>query len=213
MSDDKKKAIKNFFRSVGVALFALIQLILLGAGTLFDKQDIDFYLGGKVFDSKLLIYLWLAVNLSGMLHLYITRKNEKGKQNYVAVIVSAVMLMASFWLVADNAIDCFKHNKVSANIVLSGEKEVFLQEYEDKEKYNSIYVYQIQHKHLAKKLGSIDERYFSNNCLQQNEYAHEYDEQSNKLDIVCAYGTFGGEHIMLEPDYDNGSLRYTFELE
>ena len=65
----------------------------------------------------------------------------------------------------------------------------------------------------AKKLGKIDESYFSNKCLSQDKYTYEYDEASKKLTIICEYGTYGDSFVSLKEEYDTGFWEEEFILE
>lgn len=98
------------------------------------------------------------------------------------------------------------------NKILLNERATYSKFGERKFEYTYMDVYQIKGI-TVKKLGEINETYFSNKCLSQDKYSYEYDEQSKKLTVICEYGTYGDSVVHLKEEYDTGFWSGEFTLE
>ena len=65
---------------------------------------------------------------------------------------------------------------------------------------------------FAKKLGEIDETYYSIKALEEGKLVCTYSDDASVLMIECGYGTFGNDRVQLTPEYDTGTLKYEFKL-
>ncbi|MDE5937330.1 MAG: hypothetical protein K2G83_08000 [Ruminococcus sp.] len=65
---------------------------------------------------------------------------------------------------------------------------------------------------IARKLGVIDEVYFSVKCVEEDMYTYFFDAESGTVTIECSYGWFGDGTVMMNPDYETGKIRYVFKL-
>ncbi|MCM1133368.1 MAG: hypothetical protein NC340_07840 [Ruminococcus flavefaciens] len=79
---------------------------------------------------------------------------------------------------------------------------------------NSTYidVYRVNGR-IAKKLGVIDEVYFSVECIKNDMYTYFINYEKNTITIECSYGTFGDGIVMMNPAYDTGKIQYIFKLD
>ncbi len=65
---------------------------------------------------------------------------------------------------------------------------------------------------IARKLGVIDEVYFSVKCVEENMYNYFFDAESKTVTIECSYGWFGDGVVMMNPDCETGKIQYVFNL-
>lgn len=66
---------------------------------------------------------------------------------------------------------------------------------------------------IAKKIGVIDEMYFSVECIKEDMYTYFINADKSTITIECSYGFFGDGIIMMNPAYETGKIRYVFKLE
>lgn len=65
---------------------------------------------------------------------------------------------------------------------------------------------------VARKLGVIDEVYFSAKCVEEDMYTYFIDSESGTVTIECSYGWFGDGIVMMNPDYETGKIQYIFSI-
>ena len=135
------------------------------------------------------------------------------------MIPFAVIFVLEAGLIVWYAYDNINEKADRERLVLSDGNEILLKERiahitigETRFEHTYMDVYHING-FAAKKLGEIDETYFSNKCLSQDKYTYEYDEASKKLTIICEYGTYGNEVVRLKEEYDTGFWEKEFTLE
>ena len=76
----------------------------------------------------------------------------------------------------------------------------------------SIAVYRVNGR-IAKKLGVIDEAYFSVECLRDGMYDYFINHEKNTVTIECSYGSFGDGIIQMNPAFETGKIQYVFKLD
>lgn len=143
----------------------------------------------------------------------------KSKKRIICMTLCAVMFVLQTGVIVWYVYDDTKNITDTEQITLSDGNEILLKErishYKIGEtRFEDTYmdVYQINGI-TAKKLGKIDETYFSNKCLLQDKYAYEYDEVGKKLTVTCEYGTYGDSVVRLKEEYDTGFWSEEFTLE
>lgn len=143
----------------------------------------------------------------------------KSKKRIICMTLCAVMFVLQTGVIVWYVYDDTKNITDTEQITLSDGNEILLKErishYKIGEtRFEDTYmdVYQINGI-TAKKLGKIDETYFSNKCLLQDKYAYEYDEVGKKLTVICEYGTYGDSVVRLKEEYDTGFWSEEFTLE
>ena len=212
-TDTKKKIKIGIF---DIFVFVILAIIL-GFLIYLEAVDRELFLFGYVwypnyigFFSEVLMFAWL-------LWAWIGAPKSKKRRN--VIIVCAVILVLEAGLIVWSAYDNINEKTDRERIVLSDGKEIMLSERIDylklsESKFELTYmdVYQINGI-AAKKLGTIDETYFSNKCLSQDKYTYEYDEAGKKLTVICEYGTYGDSVVRLKEEYDTGFLSKEFTLE
>ncbi|MDE5741734.1 MAG: hypothetical protein K2H90_04725 [Oscillospiraceae bacterium] len=195
----------------------VILAIILGFLIYLKAVDRELFLFGYVwypnyigFFSEVLMFAWLLLAWIGA---------PKSKKRRNVIIVCAVMLVLEAGLIVWSVYDHTKNTADTERITLSDGSEIILHERvtyskfgEKKFEYTYMDVYQINGI-TSKKLGRIDETYFSNKCLSQDKYTYEYDEAGKKLTVICEYGTYGDSVVRLKEEYDTGFLSKEFTLE
>lgn len=179
--------------------------------------------GGELF---LFGYVWHYTDIGNFLNAFLCvwyfiswvgqPKSAKRRNIMILCVVLFVLeIVLIFWAVYEdikNTADMEQITLSDGNKILLNERTTYSKFGERKFEYTYMDVYQINGI-TAKKLGKIDETYFSNKCLSQDKYSYEYDEQSKKLTVVCEYGTYGDGMVRLKEEYDTGFWSEEFTLE
>ncbi|MDE5577277.1 MAG: hypothetical protein K2J11_07815, partial [Oscillospiraceae bacterium] len=159
---------------------------------------------------QLVLWVWNFISWIGQ-----PKSKKRTKCMVVCAVFFALEVGVIVWAVHEN----IKNTVDIEQITLSDGNEILLKERIShttigKTRFEDTYmdVYQINGI-AAKKLGEIDESYFSNKCLLQDKYTYEYDEASKKLTIICEYGTYGNGVVRLKEEYDTGFWEKEFTLE
>lgn len=179
--------------------------------------------GGELF---LFGYVWHYTDIGNFLNAllcvwifipWIGQPKSAKRRNIL--ILCAVLFVLEIGLISWAVYEDIKYTADMEQITLSDGNKIFLKERTtyskfDERKYEYTYldVYQINGI-TSKKLGRIDETYFSNKCLSQDKYAYEYDEAGKKLTVICEYGTYGDSVVRLKEEYDTGFWSEEFILE
>lgn len=212
-TDTKKKSKFRIFDIAAVGISALI----LGLSVYFK------IVGGELF---LFGYAWNSTDTGNFLNAFLCvwiftswqEQPESAKRRKV-MILCAVLFVLELGLLSWSAYEKINGKADRERLVLSDGNEILLSERithstigETKFEFTYMDVYQI--KGIAvKKLGRIDETYFSNKCLSQDKYTYEYDGTSKKLTIICEYGTYGDGFVRLKEEYDTGFWEEEFTLQ
>lgn len=193
----------------------VISVIILGFFIYLVRTDSELYLFGYMWKVNYIVIFLQAVTFASY---FISWTGQpKSKKRTKAMISFAVIFVLEAGLLVWSAYDNINEKADKERIVLSDGKEVMLSERIDyiagtKIELTYMDVYQINGI-AAKKLGKIDESYFSNKCLLQDKYTYEYDEAGKKLTIICEYGTYGDGTVRLKEEYDTGFWEKEFILE
>lgn len=75
-----------------------------------------------------------------------------------------------------------------------------------------INVYHVKDR-IARKIGVIDEVYFSVECIKDGLYDYFINYEKNTVTIECSYGYFGDGIIEINPAYETGKIQYVFKLD
>lgn len=207
-TESKKKTKIRIFDIVVIVILAAI----LGFLIYLKAVDRELFLFGYVWYPN-----YIGFFLEVLLLAWIGAPKSKKRRN--VIIVCAVMLVLEAGLIVWAVYDNIKNTADTEQITLSDRNKILLNESttygkigEKKFEYTYMDVYQINGI-AAKKLGRIDETYFSNKCLSQDKYSYEYDEQSKMLTVVCEYETYGDGTVRLKEEYDTGFWSGEFTLE
>lgn len=196
----------------------LVVLALILAAFIYLKAtDRDMFLFGRVFDRTLLSpVFWIP---AAAVHMIMWEEKEPGKKRKSMLIVWCILIAVITVSLAYCIYDDIENIADMETIALSDGNTVLLSERIDywtgiEKRYELTYldVYKINGL-TAKKVGEIDESYFSNKCLSQDKYTYEYDETGKKLKIICEYGTYGDSVVRLKEEYDTGFWEEEFLLE
>ena len=138
----------------------------------------------------------------------------KSKKRTKCMIACAVMFALEASVIVWAVYEDVKNIVDTEQITLSDGNEILLKERITHDKIGEtrfeityISVYQINGI-AAKKLGGINETYFSNKCLLQDKYSYEYDEAGKKLTVICEHGS-----ASIEEEYGTGFWEKEFTLE
>lgn len=190
-------------------------VLVLAMYMVLTKQSL--YLFGYIFDESSVKFFGISMLYIGFIIGYFRSKSTMSKKKFIIinVFLTAVLIMCIAITVLDIR-SSVKRQIASDKISLSDGNEIFLAENEAKEdsevRKREICVYSFNGC-FVKKIGKINELYFSNKCIQQNKYTYKYDESTGKLVITCEYGSFGNDIVSLKEEYDDGFLDYEFTVE
>lgn len=212
-TETKKKIKFGISDIIGI----VIAVIIFGFVGYLAITDRELFLFGYMWKVNYIAIFLQAVLI--ILYFISWIGQPKSKKRTKAMISFAVLFALEVGLIAWYAYDNINKKVDRERLVLSDGNEILLSERIShstigETKFESTYmdVYQINGI-AAKKLGEIDESYFSNKCLLQDKYTYEYDEASKKLTIICEYGTYGNEVVRLKEEYDTGFREKEFTLE
>lgn len=212
-TESKKKTKIGIFDIVVIGFAAVILVVFI-------------YLkiaGGELF---LFGYVWHYTDIGNFLNAFVcvwifiswAGQPKSAKRRNIMILGAALFVLEIVlisWAVYEdikNTADMERITLSDGNKILLDERITYIKFDEKKFEYTYMDVYQINGI-TAKKLGEINESYFSNKCLSQDKYSYEYDEQSKKLTIICEYGTYGDSVVHLKEEYDTGFWSEEFTLE
>ena len=195
--------------------FRIFDIVMIGISAVF--LGLSIYL--KIVGGELILfgYAWSSTDtgnfLNALLCVWIFTSwidQPKSEKRRNVIILCAVLLVLEVVLISWSAYEKINGKADRERLVLSDGNKILLSERishstigETKFEFTHMDVYQIKGI-AAKKLGEINETYFSNKCLSQDKYTYEYDEASKKLTIICEYGTYGDSFVSLKEEYDTG---------
>lgn len=213
-TNDTKK--KNKIGILGI-ICIVIAFIIFGFIIYLTITDRELFLFGYMWKTNYVVGFLSVLMWACIIILRIGKPKSKKERNIM--ILCTVLSVLEIGLLAWAAYDNFNEKADRERLVLSDGNEIFLKERiahstigETRFEHTYMDVYQING-FAAKKLGEIDETYFSNKCLSQDKYTYEYDEASKKLTIICEYGTYGDGFVRLKEEYDTGFWEKEFILE
>lgn len=165
---------------------------------------LGFFIYLKVIDSELFLfgYVWyvncilIFFQMVMFIYYFISWIGQpKSKKRTKCMVVCVVFFALEAGLLAWYSYEEINEKTDREQFVLSDGNEILLSERithstigETRFEYTYMDVYQINGI-AAKKLGRIDETYFSNKCLLQDKYSYEYDEAGKKLTVICEHGS------------------------
>lgn len=205
MADDKKKFAKAYdaFYYIFITL-AVIGFIYFGYMKVFDTE-IYFY--NRVINCYTLCFTAAFIFLA--LRILIVFRRSGNKVGYQLLLMIISCGISGVCLINSLAED-FSRSKIMDIIEINETTDVFLCENGD-ETSTKIDIYRVRGR-LAKKIGEIDETYFSVKCIEQDMYTYNISEDGSLLTVNCNYGVYGNGVYMIIPAYDTGTLTFTFEI-
>ena len=171
----------------------VIAFIIFGFIIYLTITDRELFLFGYMWETNYVVGFLSVLMWVCLIILRIGKPKSKKERNIMILctVLSVLEIGMLAWVVYDNINEKIDRERLS----LSDGKEVMLLECidylklsEGKLEFTYMDVYQINGI-AAKKLGKIDETYFSNKCLLQDKYSYEYDEESKKLTVICEHGS------------------------
>lgn len=206
MADDKKKSAKAA-KAYETFYYIFITLAVMGFGYFgyLKLTDTDIYFYDRVINCYTLCFAAAFVFLALRVLIVFRKINKVSYQlglMMVACGISGVCLINS---VAED----FSRSKVRDIIEINEATDVLLCEV-GKEN-TRIDVYRVRGR-LAKKIGEIDETYFSVKCLEQGMYSCDVSADGSVITVNCNYGVYGNGIYMIIPAYDTGTLSFNFEI-
>lgn len=209
------KKVKLSTLALWIVFLMASAVLVLGIYMIDTKKSL--YLFEYVFDENIIRLIGLSMLYIYFIISYFRSRSTMSKKKFITlnVILTAFVIMGIVTTVLDIH-SSVKRQIASDKISLSDGNEIFLAENETKEdsevKKREIYVYSLNGC-FVKKIGNINELYFSNKCIQQDKYSYKYGESTGKLVITCEYGSFGNDIVSLKEEYDDGFLDYEFTIE
>lgn len=204
--------------TVGFWVYVIVIIAFLGLGWYLKHMEADLFLFGYIWNRQFLSWFTIVILYIGFLYMWKGQPNSRRRK--ICMILALVMIVLGVGAISyDVFYRNVKNTAAAEQIVLPDGKEVLFMETLDhvriiEKTFENTYfnVYQ-KNGIIVRKVGEIDESYFSNKCLSQDTYSYEYDEADRKLTVVCEYGTYGDSVVSLKEEYDTGTLKYEFVLE
>lgn len=178
-----------------------------------------------IFDTVFNCYTFAIVGAFAVLLIYLLDylKKNNGNFNFNSGIITAILCVLLVCMINSTAED-IKNSKVKDVLPIGTVTEenpdvpsVVLCEVT---KFNNminaestyIDVYRVNGK-IARKLGMIDEVYFSVECIKDGLYKYFINYEKNTITIECSYGVFGDGIVEMNPAYETGKIQYVFKLD
>lgn len=182
--------------------------------------DRSLYIFGAVFNCYTFAFVGAFVVLLVQV-INLLKKNEGGFDFMSGLLLSALII--TFICTVTNAATDVKNSKVSDVLKISEDSEsgsslsvvlCEVTEFNNVINADSTYinVYRVSGG-IAKKIGVIDEVYFSVECIKEDMYTYFVSSDKSTITIECTYGFFGDGVIMMNPAYESGKIRYVFKLD
>lgn len=182
----------------------LIVIYLIIMITLVFWQFDNFIFGSLIIDKNLINSINNIVMGISLFHMY--RNKKKSGFSVLCIILVVTFAGMIIWDFAT----CDKYTIAKENITLSDNTKIFLLEKKSDRKYIDIYKANFI---FAEKLGRIDEYYYSNDCLADDKYTYQYNEDKKILNIICEYGIYGNEFVKRKEEFDTGFDNFEFVIE
>ncbi|MBQ1463866.1 MAG: hypothetical protein IIZ18_03560 [Ruminococcus sp.] len=212
---EKKKPDYTFLKEIPFFLVMLVMLLLFIAGLLGKFMGISMLLAGKLISSE--SFTWASVLIMCAVVLtYSGMRRKDGTVKKAPFVVAVILMVLTAFPFISGLVSDLKETSVSENTVIDADTDALLTEVTSHDKASSkdlthINVYKITGI-FAKKLGEIDETYYSVKSLEEGKLVCTYSDDASVLMVECGYGTFGNERVQLTPEYDTGTLKYEFKL-
>lgn len=218
MAEDKKSA--KFANAVPY----LVKILIAAAVAFFGWLKLaDRYI--YIFDTVFKCYTFAFFSAFTILLVYLLNymKKNNGNFNFNSGVITAILCVLLVCLVNSGAED-IKNSKVKDVLPIGAVTEentdvpaVVLCEVTQFNKMLNDYstyidVYRVKGR-LARKLGVIDEVYFSVECVKDGLYDYFINYERNTVTIECSYGSFGDGIIEMNPAYETGKIQYVFKLD
>ncbi len=202
---------------VGFWVYVIVIIALLGLGWYLKHMESDLFLFGYIWDRQYLSEFTIAVLYIGFFVMW--KGQPKSRKRNICMILALVMIVLGVGSISYEVYRDVKNTVEVEQIVLPDGKEILFTEtlshvrILEKTFENTYFNVYLKNGIIVRKVGEIDESYFSNKCLSQDTYSYEYDKADRKLTVVCEYGTYGDSVVSLKEEYDTGTLSWEFILE
>lgn len=218
MADDKKSA--KFGNTAPYLIRILIAVTVAFFGWL-KLSDRCIYIFGTIFQC----YTFAFVSAFAILLVYLLNylKKKNGNFNFHSGFITTILCVLIICAVNSTAED-IKDSKVKDVLPIGATTEEIpdvpsvvlceITEFNNMMNDDSTYidVYRVNGR-IAKKLGTIDEVYFSVECIKDGLYTCFINQEKNIITIECTYGYFGDGIVEINPAYETGKIQYVFKLD
>lgn len=218
MADDKKSVKFND----AVPYLARILIVTIAAFFGWLK------LAGRciyIFNTIFQCYTFAFVSAFAILLAYLLNylKKNNGNFNFNSGFITAVLCILLICAINSTAED-IKNSKVKDVLPIGSATEEIpdvpsvvlceITKFNNMMNADSTYidVYHVNGR-IAKKLGTIDEVYFSVECIKDGLYTYFINQEKNTITIECSYGFFGDGIVEINPAYETGKIQYVFKLD
>lgn len=218
MADDKKSV--KFGNTVPYLIRILIAVIVAFFGWL-KLADRCIY----IFDTVFQCYTFAFFSAFAILLVYLLNylKKNNGNFSFHSGFITAILCVLLVCMINSGAED-IKNSKVKDVLPIGSATEQIpdvpsvvlceITKFNNMMNADSTYidVYRVNGR-IAKKLGTIDEVYFSVECIKDGLYTYFINHERNTITIECSYGFFGDGIIEINPAYETGKIQYIFKLD
>lgn len=218
MADDKKSV--KFGNAVPYLIRILIVIIVAFFGWL--------KLAGRciyIFDTVFQCYTFAFVSAFAILLAYLLNylKKNNGNFNFNSGFITAILCVLLICAI-NSTVEDIKNSKVKDVLPIGTATEEIpdipsvvlceITKFNNMMNADSTYidVYRVNGR-IAKKLGTIDEVYFSVECIKDGLYTYFINQKKNTITIECSYGFFGDGIVEINPAYETGKIQYVFKLD
>lgn len=212
---EKKKSDHTLLKEIPFFLVMLVMLLLFIAGLLGNFLGISMFVGGKLLSH--VSFTWAAIMvMCAVVLTYSGMRRKDGTVKKAPFITAVILMVLTAFPFISGLVNDLKETSVSETTVIDSDYQVLLTEVSEHDKaadkdISHINVYKINGV-FAKKLGEIDETYYSVKALESGKIVCTYSDDASELLIECGYGEFGNERVQLSPEYDTGTIKYEFKL-
>ncbi|MDE5569856.1 MAG: hypothetical protein K2J47_04855 [Ruminococcus sp.] len=218
MADDKKSVKLSNTIPYFVRIFIAAAVVFFSWLKLADRS---IYIFNTVFSCYTFAFFSAFTIL--LIYLLDCMKKNNGNFNFNSGFIIVVLCALLLCLINSGAED-IKNSKVKDVLPVGTVTEENLDvpsivlcevtEFNNMMNADSTYidVYRVKGR-IAKKLGVIDEVYFSVECIKDNMYTYFINEKNNTITIECSYGFFGDGIVEMNPAYETGKIQYVFKFD
>lgn len=218
MADDKKSVRLSNFLYYFIRIAIALAVAFFGWLKLADRS---IYIFNTVFGCYTFAFVCIFIVM--LIYLLNYMKKNNGNFNFTSGFFIAVLSVILICMINSVAGD-INNSKVKNILPIGTATEentdvpsVILCEvtkYNNMINENSTYidVYRVKDR-IAKKIGVIDEVYFSVECVKNDMYTYFINTENNTITIECSYGIFGDGIVMMNPAYETGKIQYVFKLD
>lgn len=207
MAEEKKKSDKAA-KAYASFYYIFMTLAVMGFGYFgyLKLTDTDIYFYSRVINCYTLCFTAAFIFLA--LRIFIVFHKNGNKVSYQVWLLIISCMISCICLINSVAED-FSRSRITDTIEINEDTEVLLCETGDES--TRIDIYRVKGG-FVKKIGEIDETYFSVKCIEQDLYTCDVSEDGSLITINCNYGVYGNGIYMIAPAYDTGTLSYTFQI-